>query len=63
MSGIIEWLQGKKTYIILLVGFAFNIGIAAGWWTPESELWSIINAVLGFLGLGTLGAKINRAAN
>ena len=62
MNGIIEWLQGKKTYIILIVGFVFNIGIAVGWWTPESELWNLINVILTFLGLGTIGAKINRSA-
>ncbi len=62
MTGIIEWLQGKKTYIILIVAFVFNIGIAAGFWTPESELWNLINIILGFLGVGTIGAKITRVA-
>ena len=62
MSGIIEWLQGKKTSIILILAFVFNAGVMAGWWTPESQLWSIINIVLGFLGIGTVGAKVTRLA-
>jgi hypothetical protein len=62
MSGIITWLQGKKTYVILILGFVFNFGVAIGWWTIDSQLWEIINYILGFLGLGTIGAKINRTA-
>ena len=58
--GWLEWLQGKKTYIIFIVATIFNAGVLIGWWTPESEMWTIINAILGFLGLGTLGAKVNR---
>lgn len=58
--GIIEWLQGKKTYILIIVGAIFNIGVAAGLWTPESGWWEIINSILIFLGIGALGAKGNR---
>ena len=58
----LEWLQGKKTYVILILGFVFNLGIAVGWWDVTAQLWEIVNAILGFLGLGTIGAKINRNA-
>ena len=57
---IIEWLQGKKTYIVLVVAFVFNVGVAAGWWALESELWSVINAILGFLGLGALKSAVKK---
>ena len=54
MSGIIEWLQGKKTYIIMVLAFIFNLGVVSGWWTPDSQVWELINIILGFLGLGAL---------
>ena len=60
MTGIIEWLQGRKTWIILILAFVFNAGVMAGWWSPESEWWTLINTILGFLGIGTIGAKITR---
>ena len=60
--GWLEWLQGYKTYIIFIAATIFNGGILFGWWTVESDLWSIINAIFGFLGLGTLSAKVNRVA-
>jgi len=56
----IEWLQGKKTYIVFILATVFNAGVLFGWWAVESEIWTVINAILGFLGLGTLGAKVNR---
>ena len=58
--GWLEWLQGKKTYIIFILATVFNAGVLFGWWPVESQLWSIINAILGFLGLGALSAKGNR---
>jgi len=60
MAGILEWLQGKKTYILIILGFVFNIGVAAGWWDVTSTLWEIINGILVLLGLGTIGAKVTR---
>ena len=54
MSGLMEWLQGKKTFIVMILAFIFNIGIAAGLWTPDSQVWELINIILGFLGLGAL---------
>jgi len=54
MGGILEWLQGKKAYIIVITAFIFNIGVMAGLWSPDSQLWEIINYILGFLGIGAL---------
>ena len=59
--GIIQWLQGKKAYIVVITAFIFNIGILAGLWTPESQLWEIINYVLGFLGIGALRSATKKA--
>ena len=58
MNGFIEWLQGKKTYIIVLLASVFNIGVVFGWWTPDSQVWALINTILGFLGIGTIRAGI-----
>ena len=60
--GWLEWLQGKKTYIVLIVAFVFNVGITAGWWTPDSQVWELINTILAFLGLTAATAKVNRVA-
>jgi len=60
--GWLEWLQGRKTWIVFFVGVIFNGGILAGWWTLDSQLWVVINTILGFLGLGSINAKMNRNA-
>jgi len=62
MQGIIDWLQGKKTYIIAVLAAVFNVGIAFGWWTLDSQVWELINIILGFLGLGTLRSGMSKAA-
>ena len=59
--GIIEWLQGKKSYIVLVVAFAFNIGVTAGWWLPDSQMWELINTILVFLGVGAFRSAIKKA--
>ena len=46
MSGFMEWLQGKKSYILLIVGFIFNLGVISGWWAMESEIWALIDSLL-----------------
>jgi hypothetical protein len=62
MTGIFEWLQGKKTYIIVVFASLFNIGVVFGWWTPDSQIWTLINAIFGFLGLGTIRSGIKTEA-
>lgn len=46
MTGFIEWLQGKKTYIVLVVGFVFNLGMLQGWWAADNAIWASINTLL-----------------
>jgi hypothetical protein len=62
MAGLMEWLQGKKTYIIMIVGFIFNLGILAGWWEMGSQVWQLIDTVLAFFGLGTIRSGIKTEA-
>jgi len=61
MQGIIEFLQGKKTYITALLFGVFNFGAAVGWWTPDSTIWITINTILGMLGFGFLRAGVTKS--
>jgi len=54
----LEFLQGKKTYIIMIVGFFFNLGCLAGWWVETSTIWSFVNGLLIFLGIGAIRGGI-----
>jgi hypothetical protein len=58
LLNIIEWLKGKKTYLVAFVAAVFNFGIAVGWWTADNQLWVAINMILASFGLGTLRAGI-----
>lgn len=62
MQAIIEKLQGYKTYIIMVLAFVFNIGITAGWWTLDNQVWDLINVILGFLGLGAIRSGLKAEA-
>lgn len=61
--GWLTWLQGKKTYIVVILAAVFNIGIVFGFWTIDSQVWLFINSILGFFGLGTLRAGITKTIN
>jgi len=56
MKTIREWLQGKKTYIVIISAFIFGGLQACG-----VEIPAAVYEVLAFLGIGTVGAKIDRA--
>ena len=58
----IDWLQGKKTIITMVVGSVFSILVASGKVTPDvsdsatKAVADLISTILGGLGLiGTLG--------
>jgi len=59
----LQWLQGKKTYIIVILAAIFNIGVAFGLWDVNSGMWEFINALLVFLGLGTLRAGVTKSSS
>jgi len=61
MSWVV-WLQGKKTYIIVVLAAVFNIGVVFGFWTVDSQIWAFINSILAFLGIGTLRAGVSNEA-
>ena len=61
MEVIQAWLQGKKVYILLIVAAVFNIGVAAGLWQADSQLWELVNIIFGFLGIGAFRSALKKA--
>ena len=61
MQDIMSWLDGKKTYIVIVVTAVFNIGVAAGWWPVDGAVYQIINAILIALGIGALRAGVTKS--
>lgn len=53
---MLDFLSGKKTYIVAFVIAALNVAVALGWITPDHL--AQINAVLVALGLGALRAGV-----
>ena len=51
-------LEGKKTYIIVIVAIVFNTLVQYG--VVDPTYTEFVNIVLGALGLGTLRAGINK---
>lgn len=54
---IISWLEGKKTYIVALVGAVLAFAEAMGYSVPG---W--VPALLSALGLGTLRAAVAKTS-
>ena len=53
---MLNWLKGKKTYIVIVVGVIVN-GLVAMGYIPAEHI-GLINSVLGFLGLGAIRAGV-----
>ena len=58
---MMAWLDGKKTYITVIIGFIFNIGCLVGWWTVDNQVVIQIDGLLGFLGLNFLRAGVTKS--
>ena len=56
MNKVQEFLQGKKTYIVVIVAIVFNTLVQYGVVDPSYTQY--VNIVLSALGLGTLRAGI-----
>ena len=56
MGSIKEMLQGKKTYIVAVIGVLVNGLFAMGYIDEESI--KVIDGILVFIGLGTVRAGI-----
>ena len=62
MKTILEFLEGKKTYIVAFLFGVFNIGLAMGWWTADNQIIVTINSLLAMLGFGFLRAGVKTEA-
>ena len=58
---MLEWLEGKKTFIVAILFGVFNVGVAVGWWPLDSEIIIAINSVLASFGFGFLRAGVNKS--
>lgn len=56
--GLLAWLDGRKTYLLALVGALYVFGSDLGWW-PCNDL---VLALLGFSGLATLRHGVSKSA-
>ena len=63
MQSVLLWLQGKKTYITVIVAVIFNAGVAFKLWNVDNATWAAIDTILGALGLGFLRAGIAKPAD
>ena len=52
-----KMLKGYKTYIVMIVGVLVNGAYAMGY--IPAEWISLVNTILGFLGLGALRAGVS----
>jgi hypothetical protein len=49
MQSVIDFLSGKKSYILLTIGFIFNLGRLIGWWTADNTTWAALDTLLATL--------------
>jgi hypothetical protein len=54
-DSIREWLQGKKTWIVVIAALLYAVG---GWLTDSLSSKEAIEVVLGALGLGGLRSAV-----
>jgi hypothetical protein len=53
MQSVLDFLSGKKSYILLFIGVIFNLGVISGWWATDNATWASIDTLLA----GLLGAS------
>lgn len=59
MKKILSELQGKKTYIVVIVAIIFNTLVQYGY--VDASYTQYVNVILGALGLGALRAGVSKA--
>lgn len=55
---VLDFLAGKKTYIVAIVLAVLNLAVAMGWISPEHL--EQINLILVALGIGALRSGISK---
>ena len=58
MKNILSKLQGRKTYIVVIVAIIFNTLVQYGYVDPSYVQY--VNIILSALGLGALRSAINK---
>lgn len=61
MQSILNWLTGKKTYIVAILAAIFNVGVTLGWWAADNQIVILINTILGSFGLAFLRAGVTKS--
>lgn len=61
MNNLVNWLDGKKTYITAFLFAVFNFGASVGWWQLDSAVWEGINYVLAALGFGFMRSGVKKS--
>ena len=61
MQKILEFLNGKKTYIVAALFAIWNFGVETQLWAVDNSVWQIVNYVLGALGLAFLRAGVTKS--
>lgn len=46
MQAVLDFLSGKKSYILLAIGLIFNVGVLQGWWVTDNATWQSIDTLL-----------------
>lgn len=59
MSGVFDWLAGKKTYIVAILGAVLSALLACN--VIDTKTAEVIAGVLAALGLGTMRAAVGKA--
>ena len=62
MSNLINWLSGKKSYLLLAIGLVFNLGVISGWWATDNATWGSIDTLLLALLGGSFRAAITKSS-
>lgn len=57
MKAVIEWLKGKKTYIVAVASAVYTLGIQFGWWQHSVA----IDGVLGASAVAALRAGVTNS--
>lgn len=64
MKGLIEWLQGKKTYVIcVMVLLILILEKVVGIDIPGAEPVNPLEWILAILGMGSLRAAVSKAVH
>lgn len=42
LGAITMWLNGKKTYLLLLLWTAYKVGVSSGWWPESPQIEAVL---------------------